>query len=104
MGPIQKIKGVQQVTRCVAALSRFIARLVERSLTLYQMLKKLEHFAWTLEAQEALESLKKLLEKPPVLTAASSGEPMLLYIAATTQVISATLVVERDEPDKVLKV
>jgi hypothetical protein len=65
------------------------------------MLKKLEHFAWTLEAQEALESLKKLLEKPPVLTAASSGEPMLLYITATTQVISATPVVERDEPDKV---
>jgi hypothetical protein len=29
---------------------------------------------------------------------------MLLYIAATTQVISAALVVKRDEPDKVLKV
>jgi hypothetical protein len=29
---------------------------------------------------------------------------MLLYIAATTQVVSAALVVKRDEPDKVLKV
>jgi hypothetical protein len=29
---------------------------------------------------------------------------MLLYIAATTQVVSAALVVERDEPNKVLKV
>jgi hypothetical protein len=32
------------------------------------------------------------------------GEPMLLHIAATTQVVSAVLVVKRDEPDKVLKV
>jgi hypothetical protein len=32
------------------------------------------------------------------------GLLMLLYIAATTQVVSAALVVERDESDKVLKV
>ena len=29
MGPIQNIKGVQQVTRCLTALSRFILRLGE---------------------------------------------------------------------------
>ena len=32
MGPIQNIKGVQQVTRCLATLSRFISRLGERGL------------------------------------------------------------------------
>jgi hypothetical protein len=35
-----------------------------------------------------------LLEKPPILMTLAHGEPMLLYI------ISAALVVERDETDK----
>jgi hypothetical protein len=32
------------------------------------------------------------------------GETLLLYIAATTQVVSATLVVEREEPGHIYKV
>jgi hypothetical protein len=104
MGPIQNIKAVQLVTGCLAALNQFIARLGERSLPLYQLLKKSEHFTWTSEVQEALESLKKSLEKPPVLTMPAPVEPMLLYIATTTQVVSAALVVVRDESHKVLKV
>ena len=104
MGPIQNVKGVQRVTGCLAALSRFIARLGERSLPLYRLLRKTERFSWTAEAQGALDSLKALLASPPILTSPSEGEPMLLYIAATTQVVSAALVVEREEPEKVLKV
>jgi hypothetical protein len=37
MGPIKNLKGVQCVTGCLAALSRFIARLGERSLLLYKL-------------------------------------------------------------------
>ena len=54
MGPIQNIKGVQRITGCLAALSRFISRLGERGLPLYQLLKKADRFEWTAEAQEAL--------------------------------------------------
>ena len=50
MGSIQNIKGVQRVTGCLAALSRFISRLGERSLPLYQLLKKADNFEWTSEA------------------------------------------------------
>ena len=32
MGPIQNVKGVQRITGCLAALSRFISRLGERGL------------------------------------------------------------------------
>ena len=94
MGPIGNVKGVERVTGCVAALSRFIARLGERSLPLYCLLKKADRFTWTDEAQQALESLKKSLRSPPILTAPTDNEPMLLYIAATAQVVSAALVVE----------
>jgi hypothetical protein len=104
MGPIKNLKGVQRVTGCLAALSRFIARLGERSLPLYKLMKKSDHFTWTPEAQEALDSLKNILKSPPILTALTTEEPMLLYISATTQVVSAVLVVEREEPRRSEKV
>jgi hypothetical protein len=33
----------------------------------YKLLKKVEKFQWTTEAQEALEALKQFLTTPPVL-------------------------------------
>jgi hypothetical protein len=104
MGPIKNLKGVQRVTGCLTVLSRFIARLGECSLPLYKLMKKSDHFMWTPEAQEALDSLKNLLKSPPILTSPTTEEPMLLYISATTQVVSAALVVEREEPGRSLKV
>jgi hypothetical protein len=68
MGPIKNLKGVQRVTGCLAALSRSIARLGERSLLLYKLMKKSDHFAGTPEAQEALDSLKNMLKSPLILT------------------------------------
>jgi hypothetical protein len=82
MGPIKNLKGVQHVTGCLVALSRFIARLEERSLPLYKLMKKSNHFTWTPEAQEALDSLKNMLKSPPMLTALTPEESMLLYISA----------------------
>jgi hypothetical protein len=69
MGPIHNLKGVQRVTRCLAALRWFISCLDERGLPLYKLLKKANHFAWTPEAHEALDKLKKLLTSPPILVA-----------------------------------
>jgi hypothetical protein len=104
MGPIKNLKGVHHVTGCLAALSRFIVRLEERSLPLYKLMKKSDHFTWTPEAQEALDSLKNMLKSPPILTAPTLEEPMLLYISTTTQVVSATLVVKREGPGRSQKV
>jgi hypothetical protein len=68
MGPIRDLKGVQKVLGCLAALSRFISRLGEKGLLLYQLLKKYERFSWTVEAQEALDKLKATLTHAPILT------------------------------------
>ena len=57
MGLIQNIKGVQQVTGCLAALSRFISRLGEWGLPLYRLLKRADRFQWMPEAQEALDTV-----------------------------------------------
>ena len=104
MGPIRGIKGVQRLTGCLAALSRFIARLRERGLPLYELLKKSDSFVWTEEAQVALDRLKALLSSLPVLVAPDPRKPLLLYLAATNHVVSAALVVEREEQRHALKV
>jgi hypothetical protein len=93
MGPIQDLKGVQRVTGYLAALSRFISRLGEKALPLYHLLKKSEHFSWTLEIEKALTRLKATLSNPPVLVPPATREPLLLYVAAMTQVVSAAVVV-----------
>jgi ribonuclease HI len=85
-------------------LSRFISRLHEKGLPLYRLLKKHERFSWTAEAQEALDKLKATLAHTPVLTPPQDGEPLYLYVAATTQVVSAVIVVERAEEGHALPV
>jgi hypothetical protein len=97
MGPIKDLKGVQRVMGCLVALSRFISRLGERGLPLYRLLRKAECFTWTPEADEALGNLKALLTKAPILVPPAAGEALLIYVAATTQVVSAAIVVERQE-------
>ena len=104
IGLIQNIKGVQRVMGCLTMLSRFISRLSEQGLPLYGLLKKADHFEWTFEAQEALDMVKLFLTKAPILVPPIDGEPLLLYIMATTQVFSATLVVEWEEEGHALKV
>jgi dsDNA-binding SOS-regulon protein len=59
---------------------------------------------WTAEAYEAHDKLKQVLTKAPILVALVKREPLLLYIATTTQVVSAALVVEREEAGHALKV
>ena len=44
MGPIRNVKGVQRLTGCLAALSRFISRLGELGMPLYKLLKKTNTF------------------------------------------------------------
>jgi hypothetical protein len=85
-------------------LSRFISRLGGKGLPHYRLLKKHERFSWTVEAQEVLDKLKATLAHAPILTPPLDGEPLYLYVAATTQVVSAVIVVERTEEGHALPI
>jgi hypothetical protein len=101
MGKPTKLHDVQKLAGRVAALSRFVARLGEKALPFYALMKKSDDkFEWTEEADIAFAQLKKVLSTPPVLVAPKEKEPLLLYIAATHQVVSTVLVVERSEEGK----
>jgi hypothetical protein len=101
IGKPAKLHKVQQLAGRVAVLSRFVARLGEKALPFYALMKKSDKkFEWIEEADVAFSQLKKVLSTPPVLVAPKEREPLLLYIAATHQVVSTVLVVERSEEGK----
>ena len=91
------IKDIQKLTGCIAALNRFLSRLGERGLPFFKLVKRQDKFDWTKEAAEALENLKHHLQSPPILTAPLPGEELLLYIAATTHIVSTAIVIKRPE-------
>ena len=68
-------KKVQRLTGCMEALSRFISRLGEKGLPFYKLLKKVDKFQWTSEAQEALDALNKFLTTPAVLKSPRRAMP-----------------------------
>jgi hypothetical protein len=97
MGHPRCIKDVQKLTGCMAALNRFISQLDEKGLPFFKLLKKTGKFEWIEEAKEASESLKVYLTYSSVLTPPKKHEDMMTYIAATSMVVSAAIVVEREE-------
>ena len=63
-------------------------------------MKKTTHFEWNDKADEAFLQLKKMLTTPPILASPTGKEPMLVYIAATSQVVSIVIVVQRPKDGK----
>lgn len=88
----------------MAALNRFISWLGERGLPFFKLLKKSNKFEWIVEANKAFEKLKIHLTTSPVLTPLDKQELLLLYIVATTNVVSTAIVVEREEEGLTYKV
>ena len=61
-------------------------------------------FEWNDQADEAFRDLKRVISSLPILAAPAEREPILIYIAATTRVVSVVLVVQRKEEGKALPV
>jgi hypothetical protein len=90
-------KDVMKFTDMMVALGHFISKLGEKGLPFFKLLKKSDKFEWIDEADQTLEELKTFLSMPPVMVPPVPKETLLLYISASTQVVSAVLVEERPE-------
>jgi hypothetical protein len=53
MQPPKNVKDIQNRTRCMATLSRFISWLGEKGLPFFKLLKAFEKFVWSKEADTA---------------------------------------------------
>ena len=76
----------------------------ERGVSFFKLLKKQDRFEWTEEVERAFQDLKRYLSSPLILTPPNEKEELFLYIAATPQVVSTVLAVERECPEKKAKV
>ena len=81
----------------MAALSHFISRLGKKGLPFFKLLKASECFSWSDKANAAFVQLKLFLTKPPVMTAPQPDETLLIYIAATSTVVSTAIMVEHGD-------
>src|SRR5664279_5639355 len=96
--PPRRLKDMQCLAGCMAALGRFISKLGERALPFFKIMKRSGTFKWTPEAAAAFEDLKRYVASPPIMVAPRTREPLRLYLAAKPQTASAVLVAERKEP------
>ena len=55
--------------QCLAGHIAALRRLGEKTIPLYQMMKKTDHFVWSDAADQMFEALKKQLAEPPILAA-----------------------------------
>nr|GEX99182.1 reverse transcriptase domain-containing protein [Tanacetum cinerariifolium] len=92
------IKEVQSLNGKLASLNRFLSKSAEKSLPLFQTLKKCikkSDFHWTAEAKQAFQQLKQHLSELPLLVAPKPHEDLIIYLSATYGAISAVLMTER---------
>jgi hypothetical protein len=88
---------MMKLTGMMATLVRFISKLGGTGLPFFKLLKKSNKFEWTNKVDQALEELKTFLTTPPIMVPLAPKETLLLYIFASTHVVSAVLVAERPE-------
>jgi len=77
------MKEVQQLTRRMAALSRFMSVGGHKGHPYFHCLKRNSRFVWTEKCEAAFLKLKEYLATPPVLCKPRTGEPLRLYFAVT---------------------
>nr|GEV66470.1 reverse transcriptase domain-containing protein [Tanacetum cinerariifolium] len=92
------IKEVQSLNGKLASLNRFLSRSAEKSVPLFQTIKKCiikSDFRWTAEVKQAFQQLKQHLSELPLLVAPKPHEELIMYLSATYGSVSAVLMTER---------
>ncbi|XP_024026375.1 uncharacterized protein LOC112093026 [Morus notabilis] len=78
-----KPKEVQRLTRCVAALNRFISKATYKCVPFFDALKGSRRFEWTSQCEEAFQKLKEHLGKPQILSKPNPDEELSLYLSVS---------------------
>jgi hypothetical protein len=89
---LQSKNEVQKLARRIAVLNLFMAKLAERSLPFFKVLRSSDSFEWGLEQQEAFEALKDHIQKFPTLASLQPDQPLILYVSARYALVSGALI------------
>jgi hypothetical protein len=84
-------KEVQRLTGRIAALNRFISKLVECSLRFFKALRGRDKVEWGLEQSEPFMQLKNYMVTMLMVTIPDPEASLPLYVAASDHAISGVL-------------
>jgi hypothetical protein len=87
-------KSIQTLNGMLTSLSRFVSKSAQHALPFFKLLRKEVVFELIEECEQALQHLKKALSEPPVLSRPEDEEAQYMYLAVTSEAISATLIRE----------
>ncbi|KAL0836252.1 hypothetical protein Bca101_088141 [Brassica carinata] len=90
----RNVKEIQKLSGRMAALSRLISRLSDKSHAFFGTLKNPKDFQCTEECESALHELKAYLTTPPLLSKPLLSEVLLLYLGVSEHAVSAVLICE----------
>jgi hypothetical protein len=93
-------KQLQQLTRGLAALNRFISRSIDKCLPFFKILRKA--FEWSSECEKAFSQLKMYLMSSSLLSRTVPSEVLYLYLAVSPTTISAALIQEDEGIQKLV--
>ncbi|XP_048493031.1 uncharacterized protein LOC125493605 [Beta vulgaris subsp. vulgaris] len=91
-----KIKEVQRLTGCLAALGWFLSKSGDKCHHFFATIKKNAKFEWTEEAEKTLQQVKDHLRQLPRLIIPAEGEKLYVYLTVSPFAISVVLLAERD--------
>ena len=67
-------------------------KLAERIQRMFRFMNKAQKFVWDESCKQSFQALKEYLSSPPVLQKPSKGKPLLVYLAISTNAVSAAIV------------
>jgi hypothetical protein len=94
MASPKSVKDVQQLTRRIAALLRFLPASAKCCIPMFKTLKMQDSFNWTQECEDAFQEVKASLASPPILTKPTMGDTLVVYLAVGDEAVSAVLIRE----------
>jgi len=71
-------------------------KLAEKTKPILKLMKKVTHFKWDKICEDSFDNIKKFLALPPILQKPNTTLPIIIYLAATEDAVSAALVQEKD--------
>ena len=90
-------KEVQSLIGRVAALNRFISKVIDKCFPFFDSLKGNKRFMWDDKYEQALGALKSYLGKPPLLSKPIKSKPLFLYLAVSEYAVLGALIKKEEK-------